>query len=328
MIMRAPTLALALLALGCGTAKLGTHQQGIIDGTAVGDDEFPTVGALTTNIGSICTGTLIAPSVVLTAAHCVEPELLKLSAQQGGGQVPSEITYQFTFARDLRAATAGDFLAVAAVEWHERFLADLDDLLNPGMGQWDDIAIMHLAKPVTDRPVQQLATRSVVEAIDGATLSAVAGYGMTDDADPMSAGVLHAGESGLDELGDHELLAGVDDAQQACRGDSGGPMFADGGTSYQIGVASRINAGPGLPSGGQPPPCEGGLLYTRLDSYLPWLDAKLGGLPDDDDDGGDGDGDGDSDDGGGCAATGRGGASGAAFALGLALVLRRRRRAA
>lgn len=269
-------LALTVLTIAVPACDLeiepAQSEHAIIHGDAVDGDGFGTVIGIMTNAGTICTGTLISPTVVLTAAHCVEPDLLKQSVQAAGGTPPDTITYQVSFSRNLRDVEAGDMIDAASVEWHADFLSDLNVLFEQGVTQWNDVALVYLADPVEDHPVQLLAPTDVVEAI-GDEMLAVAGYGMTDDADPMSAGSLHSGRSGMDELGTFEILAGEGDSQQACRGDSGGPIFADDSDTYQIGIASRLNATPDL--SGEVPACNTGLLYTRVDAYLAWIQSKV-----------------------------------------------------
>jgi hypothetical protein len=75
-----PILCLSVLALGACSVELledekpdiAAAQQPLIGGTV--DTEDPGVVALTTISGntSFCTGTLISPSVILTAAHCID----------------------------------------------------------------------------------------------------------------------------------------------------------------------------------------------------------------------------------------------------------------
>jgi MYXO-CTERM domain-containing protein len=328
--------------LSACTSELATYSDSysITNGDAVQVGDLPTIVGIASNAGSVCTGTLISPTTVLTAAHCVEPMLLKQAMQQAGMDPPETIEYRFSFALDLKTADESEFMEVESVEWHAEFLQDILGLFQRP-GKWNDIAIMKLATPVTDRPVQRLATPDVMNAMEMELTHLVAGYGLTNDDDMMTAGALTEGISHLNERGENELIAGSADMQQACRGDSGGPIFADEDDVLQIGVASRINASL-FPPPTEPPPCETGLLYTRVDTYLPWIEERVPDLgqqpdpmdPDDDpndpsppDPGNPGDPQGGGG-GGGCSASGSQTGTGALLFVAFAalLVARRRRR--
>lgn len=304
-----------LLAAGCVGAELGQTERGITNGDPVTDGAFPTVVGLTTNAGTMCTGTLISPTVVMTAAHCVDPKIIKQAVEQGGGDPPDTILYSYTFARDIKSAKPEEIIEASWVEWHEKFLSNILDVLLPPPRKWNDIALIHLKEPVAEGFVQQIATPSDFGSIPAGIEHAVTGYGLTDDDDNTSAGILTEGASHLGKKGSFELIAGKGDNQQACRGDSGGPIFSDDSDMIQIGIASRINANL-FPPPTEPPPCNTGLVYTRVDAYQGWIAERVDDLGEQPGEGkadqlpGDGDG---MD--GGCAATGRGAGAGAALVL-------------
>jgi MYXO-CTERM domain-containing protein len=299
-------VCLALSTSCDGEADIAQNEIPIINGDVVQDGQFPTVGMMMVvataarNGGmpkrgplSLCTATLISPTAVLLAAHCVDEQIRNASLQQAGITVTGPVEFRFTYNHSINDfiqdnGTSREFLdkpSLLKVASTEQMPINIfGSLQRPG--QMDDIALLHLAQPVKGRPVQKLATAQMANGMQVGSKHAVAGYGQTSN-DPgdfngdgmpddpgLSAGTLHSGVSKLNNIGDHEVIAGNMDPQQACRGDSGGPLFADETSEFQMGIASRINAFP-TPGASGPPRCEPGLLYTRVDAYLTWIQQHV-----------------------------------------------------
>jgi MYXO-CTERM domain-containing protein len=304
-------LAVALAAAPAATASAGPGAtSNIINGDPVGDGQFPTVVGILISTGNICTGTLVSPTAVLTAAHCVDPSVLR---PEGGAD---DIEYHVTFERDL--GVAGERLAVAGVEWHDGFPnIDRRTFEENGPKQYHDVAVIHLADPVAEeRNLQPLALDGADALLTVGATYDVAGYGLTSNA-TSAAGVLTYGRSQLDTIGDHEIAVGDQDRQQGCRGDSGGPVMTLRG--IQVGIASRINYAPSQ-VGATTPPCVPGLIYTRVDAYAGWIRDRVDDLP--------GEAGGGAELGGcGCRSGGDGAGVGALVVAAAALARARRRRA-
>src|SRR5687767_6617274 len=97
--MRISGLALAFLLplAACADADEPALEQNsapIIGGTTVAVNDYPAVVALyvlydptpgtnpSDQRGGLCTGTLIAPELILTAAHCIHPAVLEVPSQE------------------------------------------------------------------------------------------------------------------------------------------------------------------------------------------------------------------------------------------------------
>jgi MYXO-CTERM domain-containing protein len=294
-----PALALAACV---DDPALGTEGAYVIGGAPTAEGEFPGVGGLMYDFGGDvqlgCTGTLIAPDAVLTAAHCIDADLT-------GGIVPG-----FTLALDTVTATP-TFVPGRAIFAHESF--DIEGGAVEGLGTFFDVGIVLLQEPITSvAPVRMPRPDQAAELIAGLELE-IAGYGRTDP-QTDEFGVMYDATTELISMNPSEIQVGMGAPQpQNCNGDSGGPAMADLGDGRRIvGIVSRSFSGPECTMGG---------IDTRVDAYLTWIHSKVpSGIPC-------GSGlaepcpvDPEDEDGGGCCSTG-GGARGATGALFLVIVV-------
>ncbi len=175
-----PALVFALLsALGAATltapgSASGAKRPRVVDGTPASNSQWPFIAALVTHSmdavdGQFCGGSVIAPRVVLTAAHCV----------QGSG--PGDIDV-VTGRTRLSDDQAGQRIAVGAFR--------IDPRYDPKT-QRHDAAILVLEAPTSAPPISIASANDRRLTAPGAPL-AVAGWGDIDAAGD-SPDVLHAG---------------------------------------------------------------------------------------------------------------------------------------
>ena len=281
-LLYAPCMRLlGILLLSSSAAYAGTLDSPVVGGTPVPAGKYPDAVAVLAR-DAMCSGTLIAPDVVLTAGHCIETHPVEVIV----GSV--ELARPGGVAIAVKSATAYP-------SWKSSY----------------DVGVLVLEHPA---PVKPRAIASACTAkehlVDGAEVRVV-GFGLTTpDGSGMNTALHQAMLPVLDAscTGDPacepsvapggEFTAGGGGVD-SCFGDSGGPLYiASGHGEALIGVVSR-----GEFAGGEP--CGGGGVYVRADAVASWIEKTTGRklTRTSCDSPADGPGDGDSEDAGGCRAT-------------------------
>jgi secreted trypsin-like serine protease len=198
---------------------------------------------------AMCTGTLIAPDVVLTAGHCIETN-------------PVEVVVG-----SVELARPGGMViavkkAIAYPKWDRMY----------------DVGVLLLEHPAPVMPRAVASACTAKEHLVAGEKVHVVGFGLTTHDGTGTNTRLHqamlpvvdatcahdpACETNVAPGGEFTAGGGGVDA---CFGDSGGPIYVD--TAHGpalIGVVSRGESVVGEP-------CGGGGVYVRADAVVPWIE--------------------------------------------------------
>lgn len=220
---------LGLFVGACGPPELGTRHTAVTNGAP--DPGDPGVVAIAEHRGTavFCTGTLIAPSVVLTAAHCP----------------PDGASFRSYAALVGTAAGEGTLTRFVGARRHPSY--DPETMQN-------DLTVAYLAEPATAPPWPLR-----LEALDASVIghdARIVGFGATsgawDDAGRKRQGTARV------ESYDAASLRLVPGPSQPCVRDSGGPVFlTTDGIERLAAVVSRGDAS-----------CSEYSVATRVDAHL------------------------------------------------------------
>jgi secreted trypsin-like serine protease len=248
---------------GANFRRLAEHAHGgerIVGGRPVPKRRFLHCVAVGSGTQWRCTGTLIAPDVVITAGHCSE--------------FATRIFIGDAVPKDEADLAAKGVIAAGTPTRHPGYNDQTKE---------NDLTVIKLDAPVAAKPCRIAPTAL----IDAAAYGRVVGFGATEPDGIVGYGtkmwvdvpIASAGCNGqLDGETDaaayacflgRELVAGKPMlAKDSCNGDSGGPFYLDAGNDdwFVAGATSRM-------TNKAMHNCGDGGIYVRLDAYRDWIES-------------------------------------------------------
>ena len=238
-------LSIAIATASVALALTATPSYAIVGGHAVATGAYPSVAEVHLGKSFLCTGTLISPTVVVTAGHCGS-----LTGATGYGTPAAWPAPLIDVYLGSNRAGQGTLATVSQV------IVEPDYLATSGY----DITLLKLAAPAAQAPTR-VAGASEGSLWTAGTTETIAGWGTTseggDTADtlqeaqvPITTDAYCAGAYSDFDPATMVCAGFPQGGVDTCQGDSGGPLF--GGSAGALKLVGATSFGEGCAEAGKP----------------------------------------------------------------------------